>query len=169
MEGTRTGARGLGRTAARLALALTLAAPQLAEGIASRQEEELPYLRPHPEAGYPDRPPAAPEDPVELVVYGEASYYHPSLHGRRTASGAIYRRTALTAAHRSLPFGTVLRVTNLENGRRVVVEVNDRGPFVDDRILDLSEKAAEELDMQETGVAEVRIEGIEGAEAAEAE
>lgn len=126
---------------------------------------DLARLRPRPEARAGRNAP--PEEPTELVLFGEASFYHPSLHGRRTASGRIYRRTSLTAAHRDLPFGTVLRVTNLENGRRVVVEVNDRGPFVEDRILDLSEKAAGELDMLEAGVVEVKIEEVAATERAE--
>jgi len=78
-------------------------------------------------------------------------------HGRSTASGEIYDRNALTAAHRSLAFGTVLRVRNPQNGRIVRVVVNDRGPFVAGRVLDLSRRAAEELDFVREGVVEVEI------------
>jgi rare lipoprotein A len=66
---------------------------------------------------------------------GLASWYGPGFHGRRTASGAVHTGTALTAAHRSLPFGTLVQVTNLENGRRVVVVIDDRGPFIRGRVI----------------------------------
>ena len=91
------------------------------------------------------------------VWTGKASYYHDRFHGRPTASGEIYDRNALTAAHRSLAFGTVLRVRNPQNGRTVRVVVNDRGPFVAGRVLDLSRRAAEELDFVHEGVVEVEI------------
>jgi rare lipoprotein A len=92
------------------------------------------------------------------VETGEASYYAGKFHGRRTASGEVYSRRRLTAAHRTLPFGTLLRVTNLANGRKVVVRVNDRGPWKRGRIIDLSRAAAEELRMIRAGVARVRLE-----------
>ena len=88
---------------------------------------------------------------------GNASWYGPGLYGRRTASGEVLRPGELTAAHRTLPFGSCLRVTNLDNGRSVQVRVNDRGPFVDDRIVDVSEAAAEALGMRARGVARVRL------------
>lgn len=88
---------------------------------------------------------------------GQASFYADRYHGRRTASGEVHVRNALTAAHRSLPFGTRVRVTRLDNGRETVVRINDRGPFVRDRVIDLSRRAAEELDMLGQGVAEVRL------------
>jgi rare lipoprotein A len=88
---------------------------------------------------------------------GLASYYSASLEGRPTASGEPYRGAELTCAHRAYRFGTRLEVTNLENGRSVVVEVNDRGPFVKGRIIDLSVAAARELGMVERGVVRVRI------------
>ena len=88
---------------------------------------------------------------------GEASWYGPGFHGRKTANGEIFDKEALTAAHRTLPFGTLLSVKNLDNGRQVVVRVNDRGPFARDRVLDLSEAAARRLGMIETGTAHVRI------------
>jgi len=86
-----------------------------------------------------------------------ASYYGHQFAGRRTASGAIFRPEELTAAHRSLRLGTRVRVTNLHNGRSVVVTVNDRGPYVRGRQIDLSLGAARELGMLERGVARVRI------------
>jgi rare lipoprotein A len=95
---------------------------------------------------------------------GEASYYARLLEGRPTASGEIYRGSALTAAHRTLPFGTHLRVTNLANGRSVEVRVNDRGPFHRRRVVDLSRAAAERLDMVHRGHASVRLEVVASAE-----
>jgi len=88
---------------------------------------------------------------------GEASYYHDSLAGNPTASGAPYRPEALTAAHRRLPLGTRVRVTNLDNGRSVVVEVNDRGPFAKGRVIDLSRAAASRLGMIHRGHTDVRL------------
>jgi rare lipoprotein A len=89
---------------------------------------------------------------------GKASFYS---HGTRTASGAKFQPGALTAAHRSLPFGTVLRVTNLANQRSVLVTVNDRGPFIGGRILDLSAGAATVIGMRQSGVAQVHIERLD--------
>ena len=85
-----------------------------------------------------------------------------NLHGNKTASGEIYDKTALTAAHRELPFGTVVRVTNLENRRTVEVRINDRGPFSSKRrIIDLSREAGKRLDMIRAGVVRVRVEIVE--------
>ena len=92
------------------------------------------------------------------VQKGKASYYHDSLHGNPTASGEPYDRNALTAAHRSLPFGTEILVRNLKNGRTVRVTVNDRGPFVNGRIVDLSRRAAEEIALVQDGVTDVTLE-----------
>lgn len=92
------------------------------------------------------------------VQKGLASYYHDSLHGNTTASGEIYDKGAMTAAHRTLPFGTRVRVTNLNNGRSVELRINDRGPFVSGRIIDSSRRAARELDFLREGVVPVRVE-----------
>jgi rare lipoprotein A len=109
--------------------------------------------------------PAAPTAPqqVSLVTVlsrlrGWASWYGPGFHGNRSASGEVYNQNALTAAHRSLPFGTQVRVTNLNNGVSVVVRINDRGPFVRGRIIDLSAAAARVLGMMGSGVAPVSVE-----------
>ncbi len=88
---------------------------------------------------------------------GLVSWYGPRFHGRPTASGEIFDAGELTMAHPSLPFGSRVRVTNLANGREVVVRVNDRGPFVDGRIADLSRAAAADLGMVSRGVAEARL------------
>lgn len=93
--------------------------------------------------------------PVERV--GVASFYGDEFAGRRTASGERYNPERLTAAHRSLPFGTRLRVVNLENGRSVVVRVNDRGPVRKDRILDVSSRAARKLGFSRAGLARVKL------------
>ena len=89
---------------------------------------------------------------------GQASWYGPGFHGRRTANGEVFNSNALTAAHRSLPFGTKVRVTNMNNGRSVVVRINDRGPFSGGRIIDLSAGAARTINMINSGVAPVRVE-----------
>jgi len=91
------------------------------------------------------------------VFYGESSYYAEKFHGRKTANGEIFDMYKKTAAHKSLPFNTILQVTNLENNQSVIVRVNDRGPFVGGRILDLSYGAAKEIGMLSKGVVEVRI------------
>ncbi len=93
---------------------------------------------------------------------GKASYYGDKFHGRPTASGAKYDKRKFTAAHRKLPFGTKLKVTNLNNGKSVIVEVNDRGPFSKGRIIDLSRAAAEKIGMIQAGVISVRIESVAG-------
>lgn len=95
--------------------------------------------------------------PLASVYRGEASFYGPGFYGNRTANGEIYRLGTMTAAHRSLPFGTRVRVENLNNGRSVTVRINDRGPFVGGRIIDLSETAAEAIGMKSSGIAPVRI------------
>ncbi len=91
------------------------------------------------------------------VERGVASWYGKDFHGKPTASGVIYDMHGMTAAHRELPLGTVVDVENLENGRKVRVEVNDRGPFVNGRILDLSYGAAKKLGMADAGLAKVEI------------
>jgi len=98
---------------------------------------------------------------------GLASWYGPGFYGRQTASGRVYTGAGLTAAHRSLPFGTAVRVTNLANGRRVVVVVDDRGPFVRGRVIDLSAAAARRLGMVRDGVVPVRIRVVRWAEGPE--
>jgi rare lipoprotein A len=88
---------------------------------------------------------------------GDASYYGPGFYGRKTASGEVLRPGTLTAAHRTLPFGTCVQVTAVDSGRSVQVRINDRGPFVAGRILDVSETSAQALGMLGRGVARVRL------------
>jgi rare lipoprotein A len=97
-----------------------------------------------------------------FIEEGMASWYGVPFHGRRAADGEIFDMNSLVAAHRTLPFGSILRVTNLNNGREVQVRVIDRGPFAHDRILDLARAAAVSLDMIGTGTARVRIELLGG-------
>jgi len=89
--------------------------------------------------------------------YGTASWYGSKFHGKRTADGEIYNMYAMTAAHKTLPFNTYVKVTNLNNHREAVVRINDRGPFVGDRIIDLSYAAAKKLGMIGTGTAPVKL------------
>ena len=99
---------------------------------------------------------------VDYIYKGEmkASWYGPRFHGKRTANGEVYNQEAFTAAHKNLKFGTLLRVTNPKNDKSVVVRINDRGPFIRGRQLDLSKAAALELAIIEKGVAKVKIEEI---------
>ena len=89
---------------------------------------------------------------------GWASWYGPPYHNRRAANGEIYDMNAPTAAHRTLPLGSIVRVTNLSTGQRTLVRINDRGPFVEGRIIDLSLAAANEISLRRAGVARVRVE-----------
>lgn len=100
---------------------------------------------------------------------GVASWYGTKFHGQRTSSGEPYNMFAMTAAHTTLPLPTYVRVTNLDNDRSTVVKVNDRGPFVDDRIIDLSYAAASRLGMEDNGTARVRVEALSGAVASAGE
>lgn len=102
-----------------------------------------------------DRPTAPTRE--RFTQRGEASWYGPQFHGRATASGERFDMNRPSAAHRTLPFGTVVRVRNLDNGTEIDVRINDRGPFVRGRILDLSRAAAEGLGMIAAGIAEVRL------------
>ena len=98
---------------------------------------------------------------VRSTSEGEASWYGPGFFGNLTANGEIYRPGTMTAAHRTLPFGTRVRVTNLWNGRSAVVRINDRGPYVGQRVIDLGHGAAEELDMFHSGIAQVKLEVLQ--------
>jgi rare lipoprotein A len=95
---------------------------------------------------------------TKTVQRGAASWYGPGFRGKKTASGDSFDQAELTAAHRTFPLGSRAKVTNLKNGKTVVVEITDRGPFVDRRIIDLSKAAAEKLGMIGSGTAPVRVE-----------
>ncbi|MGB9721023.1 MAG: septal ring lytic transglycosylase RlpA family protein [bacterium] len=97
---------------------------------------------------------------THIIDYGLASYYGDEFHGKKTASGEIYNKWDYTCAHKTLNFGTRLKVTNIENKKSVIVRVNDRGPFAKNRIIDLSYAAAKEIDLITKGVIRVKIEVI---------
>lgn len=111
------------------------------------------------------RPTPPPTPPATSGMTGQASWYGQAHHGKKTASGEPYDRTQLTAAHRTLPLGTRVRVTNVENDRSVVVRINDRGPFKPGRIIDLSQAAARAIGALGDGVVTVRLEVLEDAAA----
>jgi rare lipoprotein A len=147
-----------------LAIALMTSCARIRE---QRQAKAVPMPRPVPEA--PVTPPPAPEAPAAPArpeppetpeagaEEGMASWYGAEFDGQETASGEIYDKEKMTAAHNSLPLGTVATVTDVETGKSVEVTINDRGPNVDGRILDLSHAAARQLGLEEEGVAKVRI------------
>jgi rare lipoprotein A len=118
--------------------------------VATRKRTALAVSKPEPR-----KPAASTRD----AAHGLASYYR--FHGRRTASGETFDNNELTAAHRTLPFGTRLRVTNVATGRTVTVRVNDRGPFIPGRVVDVSHSAAEALGMTQQGVAKVKLDVVE--------
>ena len=104
--------------------------------------------------------PVLAEEPVYKET-GEASFYGPGFHGKETASGETFNQNELTAAHPKLPLGSEVEVKNLENGKTVTVEINDRGPYAKGRDIDLSKAAAKQLDMVEGGTAPVKIEATQ--------
>ena len=140
--------------------------PAPANSLGKRILERLHKPFSPPEAS---SPPAAPAEPVVDEKYqltgedarelerGHASWYGPRFHGRLTANGERYDKYALTAAHKTLPFGTVVRVRSLALGREVDVRINDRGPFAPGRVIDVSQAAAEALGLTAAGVAEVSL------------
>lgn len=112
---------------------------------------------------FPEKEAAKPETlPVEAkptkVLHGKASYYYGRWIGRKTANGEIYRANDVTAAHKTLPFNTRVRVTNLRNNKSVVVRINNRGPYIKGRIIDLSLAAARQIEMTKAGVVPVKVE-----------
>jgi rare lipoprotein A len=126
-------------------------------GEATQAQHPLPAeASPAPEVSTPQEKPLAGERPKELER-GLASWYGPRFHGRRTASGERYDMQAFTAAHKTLPFGTMVRVKNLASGQEVDVSITDRGPFRRGRVIDLSRAAADALGMVGDGVADVLL------------
>src|SRR5438132_10602796 len=131
----------------------------------SLKEESVP-LPPVPQAHEEAAPAPAPQAHEEAAPAGKseptqvvtASWYGPGFHGQTTASGETFNQHALTAAHRTLPLGTEAKVTNLETGQSVTVTINDRGPYVQGRQLDLSQAAAKQIGLIKKGVAKVKIE-----------
>ena len=140
-----------------LAMALVVIAGGCAtDGTTHRASDVAPHYKigkPYKVAGKTYRP--ARDDDYDRV--GLASWYGPNFHGKATANGEVFNKNDLTAAHKTLPLPSIVSVENLENGKRVVVRVNDRGPFVDDRLIDLSEAAARRLGFHSKGLAKVRV------------
>jgi rare lipoprotein A len=157
--------KGMTRIAALSLIGLISAAPAQAVDLAGNPR--LQSLEQAVAQSFDDSvtaPPAAPQaQSYEAAGQGEASYYGAELAGNRTASGERFDPRAFTCAHRSLPLGTMLRVTNLANGRSVTVRVNDRGPFARSRVLDMSLAAARDIDMVRSGRAIVRLEIVHTA------
>lgn len=150
---------------ARLSFALVLTV--FVAGCAHQHPRRLPPSPPPTTTPEPTPTPAPPPPaaggprvttPGKLIEEGIASWYGVPYHGRRAANGEIYDMNKLTAAHRTLPFNTIVRVVNVKNGRSTEVRIIDRGPFVEGRIIDLSLAAAREIDMVADGVARVRLE-----------
>jgi rare lipoprotein A len=127
---------------------------------------QAPAPAPLPQPSAPSAPPPSvetqPAIPGQYVEEGVASWYGVPFDGHRTSNGEIYDMHAFTAAHRTLPFGSMVRVTNLRNGMQTEVRINDRGPFVANRIIDLSLSAAQAIQMVGPGTAQVRLEVISG-------
>ncbi len=126
------------------------------------KEEEFADIQNDYTADLPEEEPFIDEElEEEWSQEGIASWYGPGFHGRTTASGETYDMYDLTAAHKELPFGTIVEVTHLRSGRSVTARINDRGPFVKGRVIDLSKQAAEEIGLRAEGLAEVKIEVVE--------
>lgn len=104
-----------------------------------------------------------------FIQTGKASYYSDKLQGRKTSSGEAYNKTLYTGAHRTLPFGTLVRVTNIANDKSVIVKINDRGPYSHERIIDVSKAAAIELGLIQSGIIRVQIEVVPDIETTEPE
>ena len=131
---------------------------EIREAITIQDVRTVVPVRPLPA---PPRQIATPKPtPSKLIegVQGAASWYGPGFYGRTTANGERFSKGTLTAAHRTLPFGTKVRVTNLSNGRSVVVRINDRGPFKYHRVIDLAHGAASQLQMMQAGEVPVKLE-----------
>jgi rare lipoprotein A len=151
----------------RRVLLVTVAATVLLSGchhhrkVAQTPPPPPPAAQPAPETAPTENVPAATVPAPSVPEYGEtgiASWYGHPFHGRATTSGEIYDMEQMTAAHRTLPFGTIVRVHDLDNQKTVDVRINDRGPFVDGRIIDLSHAAARAMEMIGPGIANVRLE-----------
>lgn len=140
--------------ARRLGAIIILICASLLSACAAQRSAPLPAVAPIAQP-LPQTP-----QPAFRAQEGMASWYGQSHHGKRTASGEAFNMESMTAAHRTLPFGTIVRVTHLATNRTVTVRINDRGPFINGRILDLSARSARELGIDRAGVARVRIEPL---------
>ena len=158
--------RSRARAPLRLALVSTVALVAAAgcghRTYTTRPPVQAPPVQPSPPSGPPPPIERQPVAPGAYVETGVASWYGIPFDGHRTSNGEIYDMHTFTAAHRTLPFGSIVRVTNLANGRQTQVRINDRGPFVANRIIDLSLAAAQAIEMVGTGTATVRLEVLGG-------
>lgn len=146
-----------------------LASIALLAACASTREPSIPSGSPHYKIGDPYRINGKtyyPREEPDYEAVGTASWYGDAFDGKRTANGEIFDKNRLSAAHTTMPLPSLVEVENVENGRRVVVRVNDRGPFVDDRLIDLSHAAARALDFERAGLAKVRVRYLGRAELA---
>lgn len=152
----------LGRAPRTLRGGLPLAALGLALGACAPALSAAPVVSAQADTAPPATPALVPQvpDAAANVQIGIASWYGPNFAGRLTSDGEIFDPGQLTAAHRTLPFGTLVKVTNLVNNESVVVRINDRGPFKPNRIIDLSRAAAEAIHMKTMGVARVKLEPL---------
>jgi rare lipoprotein A (peptidoglycan hydrolase) len=132
--------------------------PASAGEIAGGRPQETTPPKPAPSTVAPPAPAKGPETSGRFVQEGMAAWYGTKFNGRKTASGERFNMQKCTAAHRTLPFNSLVKVTNLKNKASVVVRINDRGPFVKSRIIDLSRAAARKIGLDKTGTAPVRIE-----------
>jgi rare lipoprotein A len=179
MHGSRSERTAFARLTLTIFFALLAVAGCAKHNLATRQPANTPASQPsgpppasapgqpgQPGASRPSGPPPAierqPAVPGEYVEEGVASWYGVPFNGRRTSNGEIYDMHEFTAAHRTLPFNCVVRVTNLSNGKHTEVRINDRGPFVANRVIDLSLSAAQAIEMVGTGTANVRLEILSG-------
>src|ERR1700678_334173 len=179
MHGPRSERTAFARLTLTISFALLAVAGCAKHNAATRQPANTPTSQPsgappasapgqpgQPGASRPSGPPPAlerqPAVPGEYVEEGVASWYGVPFNGRRTSNGEIYDMHEFTAAHRTLPFNCVVRVTNLRNGKQTQVRINDRGPFVANRVIDLSLSAAQAIDMVGAGTAPVRLEILGG-------
>jgi rare lipoprotein A len=178
MHGSRSERIGFARFALTIFFALVAVAGCAKHNVTTHQPANTPASQPsgappgsapqpaQPGASRPSgKPPAIerrPAVPGEYVEEGVASWYGVPFNGRRTSNGEIYDMHEFTAAHRTLPFNCVVRVTNLNNGKQTEVRINDRGPFVADRVIDLSLSAAQAIEMVGPGTANVRLEILSG-------
>jgi rare lipoprotein A len=148
-------------------LALGFLSALFAAGCNHHAYTTTPPVAAAPQPAPPSGPPPAverqPAVPGEYVEEGIASWYGVPFDGHRTSNGEIYDMHQFTAAHRTLPFNAIIRVTNLRNGKQTEVRINDRGPFVANRVIDLSLSAAQAIDMVGPGTAQVRLEMISGS------
>jgi len=178
MYGLRNERSGCAQLALTIFLALVAVSGCAKHNVAARPPASTPASQPsgapsasapqpgQPGASRPSGPPPAierqPAVPRAYVEEGVASWYGVPFNGRRTSNGEIYDMHEFTAAHRTLPFNCVVRVTNLNNGKHTEVRINDRGPFVANRVIDLSLSAAQAIEMVGTGTANVRLEILSG-------